>query len=917
MDAPADKDLPLKEDTRLLGRVLGDVLRAQTGDSGFERIEAIRQTAIRFRRASPDEASAMRAELEALLTPLPVADALHVVRAFSYFSHLANIAEDVHQNRRRRAHALAGSPPQRGSIAHALERLAAAGIDRDTVTRWLKEALVVPVLTAHPTEVQRKSILDAEREIARLLVWRDRVALTPNESAEFDAALYRQVLGLWQTAMLRLSKLLVRDEIDNGLAYYRYTFLDQIPKLYADLGQQLTRDFAIDAASIPPFLRTGSWIGGDRDGNPNVDAGTLGYAIRAQAGVAFEHYLDEVHRLGGELSLSSRLVAPTEALLALATNAHDENPHRKDEPYRNALIGIYARLAATSKTLAGYMPPRPPSVAAEPYATPAEFRADLDTIATSLATHGATPLAPRRLDPLRRAVDVFGFHLAVVDLRQHSAVHEQVIAELLSRARVADDYSSLAEPARIELLAGELAGPRLLASPHLEYSPRIVSELAILRTAAEIHSRYGAEALPNYVISKCESASDVLEVAVLLKEVGLVHGESLALNIVPLFETIDDLAHCGDVMSDAFGIPIYRAMVEGRGRWQEVMLGYSDSNKDGGYLTANWALYRAEMLLVDAFRAAAMKLRLFHGRGGTVGRGGGPSYEAILAQPAGSVVGGLRITEQGEIIASKYSDAELGRRNLEALVAATLEASLEDTERLGSRAERYFAIMDALSSHAFRAYRALVYETPEFPAYFRASTPIAEIGELNIGSRPASRNASARIEDLRAIPWVFSWAQCRLMLPGWYGFGTAVDAWQNEHPRGLAELADMHARWPFFRSVLSNMAMVLAKTDLAVASRYAELFADATVRETIFARIAGEHERSVRHCLRITQQSSLLEDNPTLERSIRNRFPYLDPLNHLQVELLRRYRAGETDVRTRRAIHLTINGIAAGLRNSG
>jgi phosphoenolpyruvate carboxylase len=621
--------------------------------------------------------------------------------------------------------------------------------------------------------------------------------------------------------------------------------------------------------------------------------------------------------LGGELSLSSRLIAPTEALLALATNAHDENPHRKDEPYRNALIGIYARLAATSQTLAGYTPPRAPSVVAEPYATASEFRANLDTIAASLATHGATPLAARRLDPLRRAVDVFGFHLAVLDLRQHSDVHEQVIAELLARARVADDYASLGESTRVQLLTGELAGPRLLASPHLAYSPRIVSELDILRAAAEIHARYGAAALPNYVISKCASASDLLEVAVLLKEVGLVRGKSLALNIVPLFETIDDLARCGDIMRDSFAIPVYRAMVEGRGRWQEVMLGYSDSNKDGGYLTANWALYRGEMLLVDAFRAAGMKLRLFHGRGGTVGRGGGPSYEAILAQPAGSVAGGLRITEQGEIIASKYSDAELGRRNLEALVAATLEASLEDTERLGARAERYFAIMDALSSHAYRAYRALVYETPEFPAYFLASTPIAEIGELNIGSRPASRNASARIEDLRAIPWVFSWAQCRLMLPGWYGFGTAVDAWLNEHPRGLAELADMHARWPFFRSVLSNMAMVLAKTDLAVASRYAELFADAAVRETIFARIADEHERSVRHCLRITQQSSLLEDNPTLERSIRNRFPYLDPLNHLQVELLRRYRAGETDVRTRRAIHLTINGVAAGLRNSG
>jgi phosphoenolpyruvate carboxylase len=601
MDTATDKHLPLKEDTRLLGRVLGDVLRAQTGETGFARIEAIRQTAIRFRRAGPDEAPALRSELEALLNPLAIADALHVVRAFSYFSHLANIAEDVHQNRRRRAHALAGSPPQRGSIAHALERLAAAGVPRDAVSRWFADALIVPVLTAHPTEVQRKSILDAEREIARLLVWRDRVALTPHESAEFDAALYRQVLALWQTAMLRLSKLQVRDEIDNGLAYYRYTFLDQIPQLYADLGKHLAHDFGIDGETIPPFLRTGSWIGGDRDGNPYVGAETLSYAIRAQAAVAFEHYLSEVHRLGGELSLSSRLIEPTEALLALAAKAHDENPHRTDEPYRNALIGIYARLAATSKALAGYVPPRAPSVMGEPYAAATEFRADLDTIAVSLATHGATPLAADRLDPLRRAVDVFGFHLALLDLRQHSNVHEEVISELLLRARLADDYASLEESARVELLAREIADPRLLTSPHLEYSPRIVSELNVLRAAAEVHERYGAAALPNYIISKCASASDLLEVAVLLKEVGLVRGKSLALNIVPLFETIDDLACCGDVMRDAFAIPAYRTMIEGHGRWQEVMLGYSDSNKDGGYLTANWALYRAEMSLVDRF----------------------------------------------------------------------------------------------------------------------------------------------------------------------------------------------------------------------------------------------------------------------------------------------------------------------------
>ena len=917
MDAATDKDLPLKEDTRLLGRVLGDVLRAQTGAAGFERIEAIRQTAIRFRRAEGADAAAARTELAALLNPLPIADVLNVVRAFSYFSHLANIAEDVHQNRRRRAHALAGSPPQRGSIAHALECLAASGVDGAALARWLPDALVCPVLTAHPTEVQRKSILDAEREIVRLLVWRDRVALTPEETAEFDAALHRQVLELWQTAMLRLSKLQVKDEIDNGLAYYRYTFLDQIPKLYADLAARLARDFGLDDAPLPPFLRPGSWIGGDRDGNPFVTADTLNYAIRAQSALAFEHYLGEVHRLGAELSLSSRLIHPTDALRGLADLARDENPHRQDEPYRQALVGIYGRLAATARALSGYAPPRPASVAGEPYPTSAAFRADLDVIAASLATHGAAPLAAGRLDPLRRAVDVFGFHLAVLDLRQNSDVHEAVVGELLASAGVAADYAAQDETARVALLARELAQPRLLASPHLAYSPRVVSELAIVRAAADIHARYGAAALPNYVISKCQSASDLLEVAVLLKEVGLLRGTALAVNIIPLFETIDDLERCGDIMRAVFAVPAYRAMVAGRGDWQEVMLGYSDSNKDGGYLTANWALYRGEMLLVEAFRAHGAKLRLFHGRGGTVGRGGGPSYEAILAQPAGSVTGGLRITEQGEIIASKYSDPELGRRNLEALVAATMEASLEDTERLGRRAPGYHAIMDELSAHAFRAYRALVYDTPEFAPYFRASTPIAEIAELNIGSRPASRTASPRIEDLRAIPWVFSWGQCRLMLPGWYGFGTAVDRWLAEHPRGLAQLAELHARWPFFRSVMSNMAMVLAKTDLAVASRYAELVADIAVREAVFPRIVAEHERSVAHCLAITQQSTLLEDNPTLTRSIRNRFPYLDPLNHLQIELLRRYRGGDADVRTRRAIHLTINGVAAGLRNSG
>ena len=486
---------------------------------------------------------------------------------------------------------------------------------------------------------------------------------------------------------------------------------------------------------------------------------------------------------------------------------------------------------------------------------------------------------------------------------------------------MAADYPSLAEHERCLLLERELASPRLLHSPHLRYSEQTRSELEILGVAADIHRRFGAAALPNYVISKCQSVSDLLEVGILLKEVGLLQGDALGVDIVPLFETIDDLGRASAIMRAAFALPSYRRWLDGRGGCQEVMLGYSDSNKDGGYVTANWALYRAELALVEAFREHGVKLRLFHGRGGTVGRGGGPSFEAILAQPAGSVAGGLRITEQGEIIASKYSDPELGRRNLETLVAATLEASLVDGERLEGRAPVYYGAMDALSAHAHRAYRGLVYDTPEFVAYFRAATPIAEIAGLNIGSRPASRTASPRIEDLRAIPWVFSWGQCRLMLPGWYGFGTAVEAWLAEFPAGaaagLALLAEMQARWPFFRSVLSNMAMVLAKTDIAIASRYAELVDDAGIRDAIFGRIVAEHGRSIRHLLAITGHAALLYDNPTLARSIRNRFPYLDPLNHLQVELLRRFRAGQTDERTQRAIHLTINGLAAGLRNSG
>jgi phosphoenolpyruvate carboxylase len=549
-----------------------------------------------------------------------------------------------------------------------------------------------------------------------------------------------------------------------------------------------------------------------------------------------------------------------------------------------------------------------------PYKDPEEFAADLALISTSLESQGAGRLARGRLESLQRKLSLFGFHLAPIDLRQSSGEHERAVAELLARAGVETNYQGLDEGARVTVLTRELSGPRPLRVPHLEYSQLVENELAILAAASEGRRRFGARAVPHYVISHCSAVSDLLEVAVLLREVGLTK----QVDIIPLFESIADLARCGEVLGAALELPFYRDWVAARGGEQEVMLGYSDSNKDGGYFTSNWALYKAGATLLGVCRARGVRLRLFHGRGGTIGRGGGPSYEAVLAQPAGTVGGALRLTEQGEVIASKYADAEAGRRNLETLAAATLEASFrkEDEENR----ERHAAIAEELSARAFEAYRALV-KSPGFVDYFRASTPVAEIADLNIGSRPASRPrggaAVESIEDLRAIPWVFSWSQCRLMLPGWYGFGTAVNTWVERNQNSCHELQEMYREWPFFRSVLSNMDMVLAKTDLAIASRYAELVSNRKLRREIFTQLSDEWHRARKWLTAITGNAELLADNPTLARSIRNRFPYLDPLNHVQVELLRRYRSGERDERLLRMIHLTINGLAAGLRNSG
>ncbi len=907
-----DKDAPLKDDIRLLGRLLGETIRAQEGDATFDLIENIRQLAVRYRRQADE---AQRGELERILNRLSHDNTVAVVRAFSYFSHFANIAEDLHHNRRRRAYRASGAKAQEGSLRLALERVSEAGFSSLDIVAFFGRAQVCPVLTAHPTEVQRKSVLDCQRAIARLLAERDRAQLSEEELADNEEALQRAILTLWQTSEIRSFKLRVHDEIENGLSYYQYTFLRQLPRLYADLEDALG-----EKQPLPPFFRIGSWIGGDRDGNPFVTHDVMLRAMERQSAVALAFYLNEVHALGSELSLSQRLIAVTPALQCLAEASPDKSPSRAEEPYRRALTGIYGRLAASSFALGHAQADRKAIGESLPYADAAEFIADLDVLIDSLKSHRAELLACGRLRTLRRAASVFGFHLAPLDMRQHAGVFEAVVSELLEKAQALSGYAALSEADKRAHLLAEIASPRPLVSRQVAYSEAVKEELAIFETAAEIHRRFGSAAMPNHIVSKTDDASDLLEVALLLKEVGLLRpGDSprLAVNLVPLFETIDDLRRCGAIMDDTLSLPYYRKLLAGRDNTQEVMLGYSDSNKDGGFLTANWALYKAEVELVRVFAKHDVNLRLFHGRGGSVGRGGGPSYYGILAQPPGSVNGQIRLTEQGEVIASKYSDAEIGRRNLETLLAATLESTLLRRQPLNSEAQ-YIAVVEALSGYAYTAYRSLVYETPGFNGYFRESTPIGEIAGLNLGSRPASRKKSDRIEDLRAIPWVFSWSQSRLLIPGWYGVGTAVGAYLSRAGSGgLTVLKDMYQRWPFFQTMLSNLDMVMSKTDLAIGARYAELVSDRALAEAIFARIETEWQATRDALFAITGQADFLAANPTLARSFQNRRPYIDPLNHLQVELIRRYRRGDADEAFKRAIQLTINGIAAGLRNSG
>ncbi len=908
---------PMREDIRLLGAILGDTVREQNGDEVFDLVERARVESFRVRRSEID-----RAEMAKLFDGVDVRRAIPVIRAFTHFALLANVAEDIHRERRRAVHEAAGAPPQNSSLAATYLKLDSAELDAGTVADALVGALVSPVITAHPTETRRRTVFDTQHRITELMRLRLHGHVTTEDGRDVERELRRHILTLWQTALIRLSRLKIQDEIETGLRYYPAAFFEVIPQVNAEVRAAFQARWPGGELLEAPILRPGSWIGGDRDGNPNVTADVVRLATGRAAYTALAHYFVELTALEEELSMSSRLVHISDAVAALAEACHE--PARADEPYRRALRVIHARLTATAQQILDRQPEHELDLGMQAYRMPAELLADLDAVDNSLRTNGSAVLADDRLARLREAVRVFGFHLSGLDLRQNSDVHEEVVAELLAWAGVHGDYASLTEPERVELLVGELSTRRPLTGPDAELSELARKELDIIAAAARAVHVFGSQAVPNYIISMCQSVSDMLEAALLLKETGLLDASAerpyAPVGIVPLFETIDDLQRGSSILEAALDLPLYRAVVTARGDSQEVMLGYSDSNTDGGYLAANWALYRAELDLVESARKTGIRLRLFHGRGGTVGRGGGPSYDAILAQPPGAVKGSLRLTEQGEVIAAKYAEPRIARRNLETLLAATLEATLLDTEGLGELAEPAYEVLDDLAGRAQRAYGELVHETPGFVDYFKASTPVSEIGALNIGSRPASRKPTTSISDLRAIPWVLAWSQSRVMLPGWYGTGTAFEEWIADGDDGEARLEvlqDLYRRWPFFATVLSNMAQVLAKSDLGLAAHYAELVEDEALRRRVFDKIADEHERTIRMHKLITGHDDLLADNPALARSVFNRFPYLEPLNHLQVELLRRYRSGDEDELVQRGILLTMSGLATALRNSG
>lgn len=915
----------LRRDVRFLGNILGEVLVHQGGRELLDIVEQIRETSKALRAEFVPELFEQFKTTIASLNP----EIRHqVIRAFAVYFQLVNIAEQNHRIRRKRDYERsAGEGVQRGSIESAISELKERNIDVAGVQEILSNISLELIMTAHPTEATRRAVLDIHKRIAEDVMELDNPTLTYREREILRDKLLNEVLILWQTDELRDRKPTVIDEVRNGLYFFDETLFEVMPNVYEELERNLTKYYPGESWHVPSYLRFGSWIGGDRDGNPSVTAKVTWETLTLNRQLAIKKYEEKLNELVGILSFSTNLVQVSDELI---NSIKKEREHvelkcvdlwrNPKEPYRIKLGFMLQKLANTRDESLKGSPTR--------YNSASELLEDLKIIDRSLRGHFADYVADTHIGKLVRQVELFGFHMLTLDIRQHSQEHENAMSEILAKMNISQNYGALSEEEKIQLLSKLLEDPRPLTSSHLDYSASTRECLDVFHTIYKAQQEFGPDCISTYLISMTRGASDMLEVMVFAKEVGLFRKEAdgslrCTVQSVPLFETIEDLHAAPGIMKLLFELPIYRQAVAARGDLHEIMLGYSDSNKDGGAVTANWELWVALNDITEMAGKYGIKPKFFHGRGGALGRGGMPLNRSILAQPPHTIGGGIKITEQGEVLSSRYSMQGIAYRSLEQATWALITAArLAKYPQVQDAAQNEWdEISSSISETALNKYQDLIFRDPDFLTYFKESTPLPEVGELNIGSRPSKRKNSDRFEDLRAIPWVFAWTQSRYLLPAWYAAGTALKQYTGDDAQRIETLKTMYGKFPFFRSLIDNLQMALAKADLTIAKEYAGMIADSTVRDRIFTQIEDEYKLTSEMILSITGQDEILDNVPVIQESIRLRNPYVDPLSYMQVQLLAELRAlrakDEDDPELLREVLLTINGIAAGLRNTG
>lgn len=918
---------PLRRDVRFLGNILGEVLVQQGGQELLDKVENIREMTKQLRS---DFLPEKLEQFKKVVDGLSSEQRTQVIRAFALYFQLVNIAEQNHRIRRKREYDRQESfdQIQPDSIESAVVRLKKEGMSPDQIRALMDKMSLELIMTAHPTEAMRRTVLDIHHRIAEWVMELDNPLLTKRERDQIEDALFSEVLILWQTDELRHRKPTVIDEVRNGLYYMDETLFDVLPDIHRELERCLAKYYPNEQWHVPCFLRFGSWIGGDRDGNPSVTPRVTWQTLRLQRALAIQKYEAALRDLTEKLSFSTQIVEVTDELRASVERDEREVKldvgegewRNTDEVYRRKCMYMLARLKHT----------RMDDEDSGIYGHASQLKRDLQVIRDSLTSHHAHKVASEEVDKLIRQVELFGFHLLTLDIRQHSAVHEQALTEILSNAGITPDYGSLPEQDKLDVLTGLLQDPRPLISPFMSFSDETAQCIELFHIIRKAKEKFGEDAIRNYLISMTQGTSDLLEVLILAKEAGLygkkANGEEDAfysrLHVVPLLETIDDLHRAEEIMEAYFRNPGYVPEYADTVPLQEIMLGYSDSNKDGGTITANWELYRAQVRLYELTRKYNLNVKFFHGRGGSLGRGGGPLNRSIMTQPPETLSGGVKITEQGEVLSSRYALKPIAYRSLEQACSALLtSAALDQVGQSPVQDSSWFAAMEDISEKALQFYQDLVFRDEQFLHFFHEATPLPEIGELNIGSRPSRRKDSRAFEDLRAIPWVFAWTQSRYLFPAWYAVGSALEQFVQAGDGRLAILQTMYRDWQFFRSVIDNLQMALAKADLVIAREYATLVEDSEMGTRMYKTIEAEYERTCQMVLAITGQKEVMDHVPVIQESIRLRNPYVDPLSYIQVQCLRelrniRRKAGD-DAQLLHEVLMTINGIAAGLRNTG